>query len=110
MPDGNTAALNEYEAKQAEADRTWAALEPQAREDVRLAKLSKPSMDDVMDGLCRLTAMEEAEFLRACGRSDDSGAGAILTTALGRAVDYYLDTKAGQEAIAERVYEEDLDT
>lgn len=107
MPDGNTAALNDYEAKQAEADRTWAALEPQARQDVRDAWRENVSIGDVIDTLASLSAADTAEFESACRRNHSADVGDMLTTFLDRAADYFPDTKGGQEAVAERVWELD---
>lgn len=107
MPDGNSAALNEYEARQAHADRTWAALEPRAREDVQYHWWRRLTMDDVIDALANLNEADSGELLKACRRGQSADAGALLTTALYRAADYYLETKSGQEAIAERVWQID---
>ena len=113
MPDGNTAALNAHEAAEAQADRTWAALAPQAREDVRERWWKRLNMDDVIDALCRLTASDEADFLQACRRYSHDDAGSLLTTALDHAADAYLDTERGQQEIADRVWaidQEERDT
>lgn len=104
MPDGNTAALNEYEAKRAAADRTWAALEPEAREAARYAWWCRLSMEDVAEALYTLTATGSEAFLRACRRYQYAGVGALLTDALDRAAAHYLETDRGQQAIADHVY------
>ena len=84
-PDGNTAALNEYEAKQAEAERAWAALEPEARQDVLYAWWQRVSMESVAEALYTLTAADSEAFLGAFLRYQYADAGALLTDALDRA-------------------------
>ena len=107
MLDGNSAAELDNDLRQTKADRAFSAFESQAREDAQYRWWRDLSMDDVIGALCNLTAADSEEFLKACRRCHFRDAGASLITALNRAADYYLETKSGQEAIAERVWQID---
>lgn len=103
MPDGNSVAELDNDLQQTKADRAFAAFEYQAREDVRERWLRKPSMDGVIEALGNMSALDTDEFLGACGRQCSRAIGDLLTTALERYADVYLDTDYGQQQIEDRV-------
>lgn len=104
--DGNSPAELDNDLQQTRADRVYAAYESDARNDVCERWWKNLTIEGVAEALYGLNSSDEAEFLKVC-RHSHADAGSIVTTAVERAADAYLETERGQQEIADRVYQLD---
>jgi hypothetical protein len=109
MLDGNTAALNRYEIEQAEADRVWAACQPEAARIVRDSYIGKKlTAEEMLDAIASAPDIQVTDLMAAINEPDFAEAGSILC-AIGQwyleyTVDDYMATDKAQEKIAAQVW------
>ncbi|HEX5464444.1 MAG TPA: hypothetical protein VFW88_06980 [Burkholderiales bacterium] len=104
--DGNTAALNDYEIRQANAERVWQACVGEATQRVRENYLNRAqqNMESILDELVSMSAEQQAAFAAALNKPDFAEVGVQVHQAFERAADAYLESDAGQDAIATMVW------
>jgi hypothetical protein len=105
MPDGNTAALNEYELRQAEADAALEALEPVARQQLReeIELDAKLMIELIADAVVSLSASDETDLVSYFQR-DTLAFGALIERQAEREIEDFINGEVGQKRLADIGY------